>query len=556
MESHPNHPTMCEESEIQHISSAHKNMFMKKTLAYRLVMHRYVMAVLLGCIFMLQNASARHKSIVILFENDVHCAVKGYPLMSALSTLTADTAFVGIVSSGDFIQGGMVGSLSKGVDIIDIMRTMHYDAIALGNHEFDYGVPHMLSLSRESGLPFLCLNLSETSTGARPYPAYVIRRYGKKRVAFIGVTTPSVEDSYDYVFLDSLGQRVYSMNRETVYEEVQEVVDSVRRQGADYVVLLSHLGEWQYVGGVDSHTLVARTKGIDCVLDGHTHSVVERCEVTNALGKPVPVVQTGTEFQHIGKLIIDRKGRISVELMPLSVVNQTVEDSGLPADMTANVVDSVMRSLHDYTSTVIATSAYPITINDEHGVRQVRSMETTAGNLVTDAYRSFTGADVAVMNGGGIRKDIAAGSISRSDIVDMLPYDNDLFLLRVLGSDIVHLLSACCANLPAEDGEFPQVSGIRFVVDTQKAERIDSVEIMNNITGRYEQIVPDRYYTMAALEYHVTAGGMYGILKSCERLKRYKTDYREVVVRYLHDVLGGIVPQRYAAPEGRIIIKQ
>ena len=138
------------------------------------------------------SPAPKEKSIVILYENDVHCGIAGYTKLAGLrdAILAADTAYVGIVSSGDFLQGGTSGALSKGQYIIDIMRNVGYDAVTIGNHEFDYGTPHMKELLGTFNAPVVCANFFDAGSTTPYFPRYTIKQYGQKRIAFVGVCTP------------------------------------------------------------------------------------------------------------------------------------------------------------------------------------------------------------------------------------------------------------------------------------------------------------------------------------------------------------------------------
>ena len=154
----------------------------------------------------------RH-SIVILFENDVHCAIDGYARIAGLRDAIADTAWAALVSSGDFLQGAVSGAISTGGYIVDIMRSMHYDAVTPGNHEFDYGVPRLQELFDGFNAPVLCCNLFDMQEH-RLYDAYTIRTYGDRRVAFVGVLTPLTELSNErYSFYDSLDVQHYTLRQ-------------------------------------------------------------------------------------------------------------------------------------------------------------------------------------------------------------------------------------------------------------------------------------------------------------------------------------------------------
>jgi 2',3'-cyclic-nucleotide 2'-phosphodiesterase (5'-nucleotidase family) len=179
----------------------------------------------------------KKSSIVILYENDVHCAIDGYAKMAGLRDAISDTAYVGLTSSGDYLMGGTAGALSTGSYIVDIMRTMHYDALGLGNHEFDFGGPRMLELLKGFNAPVICANFFDMQ-GKRFFPAYTIREYGKRKIAFVGVLTPKTMEDESYSFYDEKGNQLYDLKQSELPQLVQQAVDEVRQAGADYVILL------------------------------------------------------------------------------------------------------------------------------------------------------------------------------------------------------------------------------------------------------------------------------------------------------------------------------
>ena len=295
-----------------------------------------------------KNTEAK-RSIVILYENDVHCAIDGYAgyvgLRDAINR--ADTAYTGLVSAGDFLQGDLSGAFSKGQYIVDIMKHVGYDAITLGNHEFDYKVDRMKELLPQIGAPVVCSNFFEYGGTQPVYQPYVIKQYGDKRIAYIGTLTPETMNSEGYSFFGTTGKQLYDLRTNQVYSLVQEAVDKARGEGADYVVVLSHLGETKKETGIFSHGLIAATRGIDAVLDGHTHSVIPCVYVNNLDGKPVPISQTGTKFANVGKLWIDTEGKFSLSLInskEIQYVNETVADA----------VSNIKKELDSQTSRVVA----------------------------------------------------------------------------------------------------------------------------------------------------------------------------------------------------------
>lgn len=503
-------------------------------------------------------ARKKPKSIVVLYENDVHCAIDGYPVLAGLRSQVADTADVAVVSSGDFLQGGTSGAISRGEYITEIMRTVGYDAVTLGNHEFDYQVSRMVELIDKSRLPVTCTNFFESGNTKPYYVPYIIKKIGKKKVAFIGTVTPTTLNSEQYAFFDKEGNQLYDLRPNQVYRLVQDAVNAARKKGAKYCIVLSHLGEDDNAMHVTSHGLVAATSGIDAVLDGHTHSVIPCQLVANRYGKMIPVSQTGTKFNYVGHLLIDKKGRVSTRLIPIrnnqtkAIDTSVLTKASNSLNKTQTATDSINKLVDEQTARVVCHSDFPISILDSTGAQAVRYSETNAGDLVCDAFRAVTGAQVALNNGGGIRNQLSAGDLTYGDIISLLPFDNYLETIEVTGQDIFDVLEACCQLLPEKDGQFAQVSGLRYTVDISKHPRVQSVEVLN---GDYEPVQPDRKYVLCTTDYCIDGGGMYKKLKDCRKLMESIIRYNDALIKYVTEYLSGKIPEVYRKPQGRIIIK-
>ena len=492
----------------------------------------------------------KERSIVILYENDVHCNIDGYARFKGLADCIADTAWVGLTSSGDYLHGGTAGAISEGRFIVDIMEEVGYDAVGLGNHEFDFGTEHLSMLVAESGLPVVNMNLRTFHTDSLFFAPYVVRQYGDKRIAFVGVVTPETLNSEAYSFYDREGKQIYSLCEDNLVEEVQMAVNEARKEEVDYVILLSHLGENSAKNLLTSHRLISKTRGIDVVFDGHTHSFIPCETITNADGKPVLVSQTGSKFKNVGKLLILPDGRMSVEMIPMDSIqaeNQHVHE----------VTDIIKARMSEVTASLVGHSDFAMDIYDEQGRQLVRCEETAIGNLIADAMRSVTGAQIAVNNGGGIRAQLPAGDWTYGNVVDAFPYNNYLMLVKVPGHQLLELLVATTANAPLEDGQFPQISGFRFTLDVRKVgkDRISKVEIMDEKTGRYVALKPNAEYIMCTTDYCVIGGGMYNVLRDAEILCENIMLYNQALISYIKEQLGGMIPERYAATEGRILMK-
>jgi len=487
------------------------------------------------------------KSIVILYENDVHCGIDGYTKMAGLRDAInrSDTAYAAAVCCGDFLQGNTTGAISKGQYIVDILKLMDYHALTLGNHEFDYGVPRMKQLLEQAGTPVVCVNLYEAGEPQPMFAPYVIHQYGHKKIAYVGVCTPETMILEGYSFYDTNGILLYDLKPKTFYQLVQQAVDQARAEGADYVVLLSHVGETPQSMGFSSHRLVNNTRGIDIVLDGHSHEIIECAKATNLDGKEIIVTQTGTQFLNVGKLLITPDGRMTTQL--ISRKDIPYENAKVSA-----ATDSIHRMVKAVTSEVVAHSDYTLVVSDENDQWIVRGEETNAGDLVADAYRYAMKADIGLENGGGIRNDIDAGNITYGDIIGMLPYDNTLRRISVTAQQLQQMLTRCTALVPVLDGNFPQCAGMRFTIHS-KSHTVSDIEILQD-DGSYTPIDMQRTYSVALTDYNHEGGGFFDCFKKCPVLQESSMRYYEALSDYLRNVLGGSTGNAYTQPQGRIRI--
>ena len=506
------------------------------------------------------------KPIVILYDNDVHCAVDGYPfLVSMRKEYQTTTNYVSTVSCGDFASGGLVGAVSKGEQIVRIMNHVGYDAVVLGNHELDYGIAQMFSITDSLNAPVLCANLKNVQTEEFPYPAYHIVRYGDVDVAYIGFTTTTSGTVTS--LSDAQGNVLYSFMREEFYINAQHFIDEARSKGADYVIALSHLGDSQSDGMHPASTsLIANTTGLDAVIDGHDHHIIEEMFINDKEGNPVLLTSSGTNFQYIGKLTIDTNGEVRSALVSTS-------DSGIvPDSQTEQFVKDVEEEVKSQGNFAIGNSDVDLTIYDENGKRIVRKQETNIGDFCADAFRTFTGADIALVNGGGIRKDIKKGEIVFNDLYNVMPFGDMIATGSLTGQQLTDALEYAVSYLPDEAGVFMQVSGLRFKINpnvpspavmdsvTQMfshvengERRVSDVEILDKETGEYKDVDKSHIYTMATLDYLILELGGSGIFKDVKPNPTYWGADIEILRSYLENNLGGTIDAEYSEPQGRII---
>lgn len=523
-----------------------------------------------------ENVSSVGKNdIVILYDNDVHCNVDSYEDMVALKKeMQTQSKYVSLVSCGDYLQGDVIGAISKGKAIVQIMNQVGYDVVTIGNHEFDYGMPRLKTLVKSMNAKVVASNFVKTSTGKPVFRSYTIKSYGKKKVAFVGVTTPeSFTKSTPAYFQDSKGNFIYDFCGDStgklLAERVQKVVNAARKNGADYVVVLSHMGTEGVTTQWDIQHLIKNTYGIDVVLDGHSHSTVPSMKVKNKQGKKITVSSTGTKFSNIGQLVISKNGSITTKLLPVDEEHQ-YEDAETKA-----YIDQLKAKYEKRLEQVIGKTEVDLTTLGADGKRAIRNAETNMGDFCTDAVRSVMEADVAIMNGGGIRADIAAGDITYKDLISVFPWNNELCVIEVTGQQIKDALELGAKNYPEENGGFMHVSGLKYTIDASipssvvindqtamfekvdGAYRVKDIQVWNAKKTTYEPIKLKKTYQLAGINYTLRKNGDgFTMFDGCKVIKDNTMIDTQVLSKYLADVLDGVVGEEYRDPagQGRITI--
>ena len=507
------------------------------------------------------------QDIYVLYENDVHCAVDGYAKFAALRNEKRSVSpYVTTVSSGDFIQGSTIGAFTQGKSIINIMNAVGYDYVLPGNHEFDYGVPNLLECTKSLSATTVCCNFCPTASPEPIFTPYAIQEYGKVKVAYIGISTPAtINTSTPTFFTDDKGNYIYDFHGQDLAQYVQRYVDKARSEGAHYVVALTHLG----LDEADVYTspkFVAATTGIDVLLDAHSHSVLPDTVMYNKEGKPVLVTSTGTKFQYMGVLTLDKQGTFHSQLV--STERYTPID-----EKVRQVVDQENKQVEDLKKRVIGQTPFDIITLGENGERLSRREETTMGDLLTDIIRQQAQADVAILNGGGLRTNIKAGEFTYADIYEVSPFGNTLVTATLTGQQLLDALEVGMCKLPEYNGSFTQVSGMKFTVNpsvvaniqwdnngffTGIAEgsprRVSDLQILDRTTGQYRPVAPDRTYTIAANNYLLLNKGGEAMLAGCTDVRDTGTTLVDIMCSHITKQFKGTIPDNYAKPDGRINI--
>ena len=526
-----------------------------------------------------QDENEDKKDIMILYTSDIHCGIDegfGYAGLEQICKYEQEKGYeVILVDDGDNIQGDPLGLLTKGDALIDLMNKMGYSVAIPGNHEFDYGVDNFLSLAEKAQFKYISCNFQYK--GENVFDPYVIREIGGRKIGFVGVTTPTtITASKPTLFEDENGEFVYSFLQdetgEGVYNAVQSAVDNARKEGAEYVIVLGHLGNEEQCRPWTYADVISHTNGIDAFLDGHSHDT-DQVIMKNKDGKEVPRSACGTKMQHIGWCRIPAEGEVTAGIYSWTLDDSAPEVLGIENEMSAAVKEA-RGSISKLLEGKIAVSEQEMTIYDpvavdpEWGkVRMIRRAETNLGDLCTDAYRFVTGADIALLGGGGIRVSIPAGDVTMKNMYEVFPFGNEICVVQATGQQILDALEWGAAAVPGENGGFMQVSGLSYEIHTY----IDSTctkdvngmftgvageRRVKNVKVNGTPIDPDALYKVAGNDYWFLNGGDgQTAFKGAERVDAGGMLDVQVLVDYLTGELDGVIGKEYSDPtgQGRIV---
>ena len=515
---------------------------------------------------------------VILHTNDVHVGYQdaiGYDgLVLYKKELESQYDHVFLVDAGDAIQGAIIGTMSKGSEIIKMMNQAGYDIAIPGNHEFDFGFDVLDDYSEQLSCGYICANFC-TADGEPVFSPWRILEAGDLKIGFVGVTTPTTfttskirdvvdevgEPMYDFL-ADSTGDRLASA--------LQKSIDDVRENGADIVILVAHLGNNIEATGIYStQAIVGKLTGVDMVIDGHTHEVYN-ITIPDKDGNPIPIAQTGTKLDNIGQLTVYKDGRLEETLIDTVPPASEIPSESVLRKGTEKYTDPEMKAfLDDITAAYepamerkIGVLSVDLDVDD--GVRDFsRGEENGLCDLVADAHRVICGAQAAMIGAGSVRTNLEAGVVTYKDILNTLPYSNEIVKASVSGQMILDALEYSVSFLPVRRGGFLQVSGITYSVnmDIESSVRKDENNQFVYVDGEYRvhdvkidgrELDPDSEYTLAISNFIFTGGDGYTMFKEGDILEFIPLNDSEVLIKYIEENLGGVIPEEYAEPLGRL----
>ena len=497
---------------------------------------------------------------VILHTNDVHGAVEGYAYIAQLKAdYEAKGAEVILVDAGDFSQGTTYVSSTKGADAVTMMNAAGYDVVTLGNHEFDYGYAQLKENMSKAKFKVVCADVFNED-GTPIFDAnYTYTTKSGVKVGFFGMETPETQTKANPALIKGLTFATGDAFTKATADQVAALKD------ADVVICLAHLGVDAESAPYRSTDLYAAVKGIDFIVDGHSHTVMTKGE------KGEPIQSTGTAFKNIGVIVIDDASK-KIESNSLYEIK---EDTAKDATVAAAAKVIVDRVNNEY-GTKFATSK--VELNGAKAPNGNRDVETNNGDLITDAMRwkvlqnkdGLTVNEdhvVAITNGGGIRAAIAKGDVTKKDINTVLPFGNTVAVVYVTGEQLLEALEASTFSTPTAVGGFPQVSGINFTIHTGKAydkndatypestyygpKTINRV-VINSVNGK--EFKANEVYAVVTNNFCAAGGDTYYAFKAASAQFDTGIPLDEAVMEYVTKELKGVIGEQYAAPQGRILL--
>ena len=550
---------------------------MKKLLAVLLAL-----TMLLGVSALAEeNAPLFQQDVMILFTSDVHCGIEsnfGYAGLAMVRDAYKNAGYhVLLVDNGDSIQGEPVGTMTTGEANVKLMNAVGYDIATMGNHEFDYGMDRFFELSKMANFPYISCNFNKG--GELQFAPYVIKEFDGVKIAFVGITTPkTLTSSTPKYFQDENGNFIYGFfedeTGEGLYNAVQKAVDDARAEGASIVIAMAHLGNELECSPYTYADVIANTTGIDALLDGHSHDT-NHVEMRNKARETVLRQGCGTKLEGVGYLKIAAKNgamKAGVMMWNNDDFNAT-QLYQLDTDVTKAVAEAT-ETLNAKLAEVVAKTDVELTINDpvavtEDGkaVRIIRNAETNLGDLCADAYRYVSGADIAFVNGGGIRVSIKEGDITLNDILKVHPFGNALCVCEATGQQILDALEFGAKDVPGEFGGFLQVSGLTYEIHTSvpSSVKLDDKGLFAGVEGEYrvknvmvggEPLDMEKIYTLASHNYMLQGqGDGYTIFEDNVYTQESVMLDNQVLITYITEGLNGVVGAEYANPygQGRIV---
>ncbi len=483
-------------------------------------------------------ANEENPDLVVIFNNDTHGRTHGDSTSAGLKkyyeNLGVETL---LLHAGDAIHGQSIASLTEGQAIVDIMNLDDYDALVVGNHEFNYGLPRLLELSKSADFPFLGANVTYKADDSNVLEPYILVENDDFSVGIIGLATPETLYKADPTY-------VADLNISEPVEITQEIVDTLDGEDVDFIITLAHLGlDLSTEETIRTDYLAENVDGIDLIIDGHSHTFLEEGLTIN----DTFIAQTGEYFNNIGIIEV-----YDIETEPTFVLNylspKFSEENPVPAELVDFVPNQDVEALVEKLNTEIEEiTSEIIGYSDVHldGEReQVRTQETNLTTLLINSLLSTTDADLALTNGGNTRASIEAGDITLGDIITTWPFGNMVVTIEVTGHEFLEALEHGVDSYPDTAGHFAHVGGVKveFKPENEAGNRI--VSILNEDGTEFDL---DKTYLLATNEFVANGGDDYTMFAD-KVVEEYFSIQSDMVIDYIQ--AGNEIP---AEPAGRLV---
>lgn len=516
--------------------------------------------------------------LVIIHTNDTHgrdVADDGILGTAAIAQLKKDYQAAGadtlLLNAGDAIQGTTLVNHSRGADAISFMNLAGYDAMCVGNHEFDWGYDNLKQLTASANFPVMGANVLDKASGNPVFQErQIFTTSTGLKVGVFGLATPETATSAN----PSGIQTLRFLGGEDLYRCASSQVDALKAEGCDLIVALGHLGvdESSAAAGCRSVDLVNHVSGIDLFIDGHSHTAMEH-------GRPVSAEQYPSFQNNSSTLIVSTGSGLSNAGIVVYDPATKALDCGLVSASIYNGSDeTTAAAIYARDTAVIAELGKPFAVSEIllNGERAPgnRTEETNLGDFAADALlygaNQATGniIDAAITNGGGIRDSIPAGQISMLDMRTVFPFNNQICVLPITGQGLLETLEAATYCTPDAHGAFPQVAGITFTIDTSGIYQnggsystyyrcANPGTRIKDVTVNGEPLDLNKTYYIATNDFSAAGGDTYYAFKEAYEAGGFNTGValEDALIHYTKDVLGGVIPRgKYGVLQGRIQI--
>lgn len=455
------------------------------------------------------NKLRGYKTISVVHVNDTHGRVEENEKNGELGFAKLKTYYDNknvannalLLNAGDVVHGTTFATISSGDSVVNVMNQMGFDAMTAGNHDFNYGYQRLIELNEKANFPIFAANVVNEE-GNNILDADSIIDIDGVKVGLFGLATEETKTKSSPANTEGL---TFVNSIETAKNEVA----NLKNQGAQVIICLSHLGEDKE--SVETSTKLAENvEGIDLIVDGHSHTELQNGRyVGNTL-----IAQAKAHGYFIGDvtLLLDKNNKVvakNASLKPYSRMKYLHANKD-----TLDQIESVTNENKKVLDQKVGETKV-----DLIGARDmVRTSETNLGDFVTDVMIKATGADVAITNGGGIRESIAAGSITKGDVLTVFPFTNFAVTLEVKGSVIKDALEHGLSEAPNSAGKFPQIGGMVVKYDATKP----AGQRVSEITIKGEAYDPEKTYTLVTNDFMAIGGDGYEMLKDQTKLAEYE----------------------------------